>query len=91
MPKGTGLSRKSITLVSTSGRSANVLRALEAAGEIGMARLGFAGHSGGAMAGLCDMLFLAPADETPIIQQLHITAAHVLCAMCERSMFPRAG
>jgi D-sedoheptulose 7-phosphate isomerase len=75
--------------ISTSGRSANLLRALEAAGEIGMARLGFAGRAGGQMARFCDLVFRAPADETPIVQQLHITAAHVLCALCERSLFPR--
>ena len=77
--------------LSTSGRSPNVLRALEAAGEIGMVRLGFAGRFGGAMAERCELLFRASAEETPIIQQLHITAAHVVCAMCERSIFAGGG
>jgi len=74
--------------ISTSGRSANVLRAFDAARERGVVCLGFAGRSGGEMASRCELLFRAPADETAIIQQLHITAAHVFCALIERAMFP---
>ena len=74
--------------ISTSGRSPNVLRALEAARSKGIACFGFAGRSGGDMAERCELLFRAPSDHTAIIQQLHITAAHVFCALVERSMFP---
>lgn len=74
--------------ISTSGRSPNVLRALEAAREHRAACLGFAGRGGGGMAERCDLIFHAPADETAIIQQLHITAAHIVCALVERAMFP---
>ncbi|MDQ2803987.1 MAG: hypothetical protein M3Y41_15420 [Pseudomonadota bacterium] len=49
--------------------------------------LGFTGHGGGAMADGCELLFRAPAEQTAIIQQLHITAAHVFCALVERDMF----
>lgn len=74
--------------ISTSGRSPNVLRALDAARGKGVVCLGFAGRSGGDMAERCELLFRAPSDHTPIIQQLHITAAHVFCALIERGMFP---
>ncbi len=74
--------------ISTSGRSPNVLRALAAARRRGLVCLGFGGRAGGPMAEHCELLFHAPSDETPIIQQLHITAAHVVCALIERSMFP---
>lgn len=74
--------------ISTSGRSPNVLRALDAARGKGVVCLGFAGRSGGDMTERCELLFRAPADRTAIIQQLHITAAHVFCALIERSMFP---
>ena len=74
--------------ISTSGRSANLLRALEAARDKGMRCLGFAGRAGGPMAALCDHVLRAPADETPIVQQLHITAAHVFCALVERALCP---
>lgn len=74
--------------ISTSGRSPNVLRALDAARGKGVVCLGFAGRSGGNMAERCELLFRAPSDHTPIVQQLHITAAHVFCALIERGMFP---
>jgi D-sedoheptulose 7-phosphate isomerase len=74
--------------ISTSGRSPNVVRALQSARAIGAVCLGFSGRAGGPMAELCDHVFRAPADETAIIQQLHITAAHVVCALVERAMFP---
>jgi D-sedoheptulose 7-phosphate isomerase len=74
--------------ISTSGRSPNVLRALDAARDKGVVCLGFAGRSGGDMAERCELLFRAHSDHTPIIQQLHITAAHVFCALIERGMFP---
>jgi D-sedoheptulose 7-phosphate isomerase len=85
-----GLARKGDVFlgISTSGRSPNVLRALEAAREEGVTCLGFTGRDGGAMLERCDALFRAPARETPIIQQLHITAAHLLCALVEQGMFP---
>lgn len=76
--------------ISTSGNSPNVVRALTAARGMGIATHGFAGAGGGAMAGLCDRLLRAPSTWTPIIQQVHITAAHIVCALVERAMFPDA-
>ena len=74
--------------ISTSGGSPNILRALEAARAAGLVTMGFSGGDGGAMAGLCDHLFLAPTRETAIVQQIHITAAHIVCALVERAIFP---
>ncbi len=74
--------------ISTSGQSPNVLRALEAARTNGLRCLGFTGRDGGAMAERCELLFRAPAEETAIVQQLHITGGHVFCALVERAMFP---
>jgi D-sedoheptulose 7-phosphate isomerase len=75
--------------ISTSGSSPNVVRALQAAREMGIVTLGFSGGDGGPMRELCDGLFLAPARATALIQQAHIVAAHVICALVERTMFPR--
>ena len=72
--------------ISTSGRSPNVMRALEAARDIGMVCLGFAGRDGGAMRERCDLILEAPSAWTPLIQQVHITAAHVVCALAERAL-----
>lgn len=74
--------------ISTSGRSPNVLRALDAARERGLVTLGFAGAQGGKMRERCDLLLCAPSPRTAIIQQIHIVAAHLLCALVERRMFP---
>lgn len=75
--------------ISTSGHSPNVVRALAAAREGGVVTLGFSGGEGGRMPGLCDELFLAPARATALVQQAHLVAAHVICALVERTMFPQ--
>ena len=75
--------------ISTSGHSPNVVRALEAARETGVVTLGFSGGDGGRMRDLCDGLFLAPAKATALVQQAHLVAAHVICALVEQTMFPR--
>jgi D-sedoheptulose 7-phosphate isomerase len=75
--------------ISTSGNSPNVLRALTAARGMGITTVGFTGEGGGKMSGLCDLLLCAPSRWTPVIQQVHITAAHIFCALIERAMFPQ--
>jgi D-sedoheptulose 7-phosphate isomerase len=85
---GLGQSGDVFLAISTSGNSPNILRALQAARERGLTTLGFAGAGGGKMAGLCDIVLMAPSKWTPVIQQVHITAAHIYCALIERAMFP---
>lgn len=85
--RGLGRSGDGFIAISTSGKSPNILAALRAAREIGIATIGFTGAGGGSMKDLCDICLLAPADETPLIQQIHITAAHIVCDLVERSMF----
>ena len=75
--------------MSTSGNSPNILRALDAARERGIATMGFAGEGGGAMAGRCDLLLCVPSPLTPVIQQVHMVAGHILCCLVERAMCPR--
>jgi D-sedoheptulose 7-phosphate isomerase len=75
--------------ISTSGRSENVLLAMDAARTGGMLVLAFAGQDPGPMAPRADLLLAAPSALTPIVQQTHITAAHVLCALVERRLHPR--
>jgi len=74
--------------ISTSGRSPNVLAALKAARECGLTTIGFTGTAAdGAMQPLCDHCLAAPSPETPLIQQIHIVAAHAVCGLVERSLF----
>jgi D-sedoheptulose 7-phosphate isomerase len=75
--------------ISTSGRSPNVLLALRAAREIGLVTVGFTG-SGGDMRALCDHCLAVPAEETALIQQVHIVAAHAICGEVERALFGAA-
>lgn len=74
--------------ISTSGNSPNILRALDAAGHRGLVRLGLAGASGGRMRERTDILLAAPAGPTPVVQQIHIIAAHIVCALVERALCP---
>jgi len=73
--------------ISTSGRSANVLAALQAARELGLVNVGFTGQAQTPMHGHCDVVLAAPAEETALIQQLHITAAHAICQLVEHALF----
>jgi len=75
--------------ISTSGRSPNVLTALEVARQLGITTIGFTGtaHGANAMRALCDIVLAAPTDDTPLIQQIHITAAHAICELVERDLF----
>jgi D-sedoheptulose 7-phosphate isomerase len=75
--------------ISTSGKSPNVIAALTAARALGVVTVGFTGATAGAatLRALCDHLLAAPSDDTPVIQQLHITAAHAICEIVERNLF----
>jgi len=76
--------------ISTSGCSPNILRALDAARRIGVIAIGFTGRSGGEMLARSDLCLRVPSDSTPLIQQIHITAAHIICGEVEARLFPRA-
>jgi D-sedoheptulose 7-phosphate isomerase len=87
--RGLGKRGDGLLAISTSGRSPNIVAALRAARDLGITTMGFTGAKGGAMKNFCDVCLCAPAEETPLIQQIHITAAHVVCNLVERSMFGR--
>jgi D-sedoheptulose 7-phosphate isomerase len=74
--------------ISTSGRSPNILRAIDAARQKRLVAVGFTGRSGGEMASRCDLCLHAPSDSTPLIQQIHITAGHIICGLVEKRLFP---
>ena len=69
--------------LSTSGNSPNVLAAARAARELGGVVIAMTGAGGGELAGLADVCFRAPADETFLVQQLHQLAYHVICELVE--------
>jgi D-sedoheptulose 7-phosphate isomerase len=69
--------------ISTSGRSPNILRALEAARDGKLTTIGLTGEKGMDPACLCDVTIVAPSSETALIQQLHIAAGHAICDYLE--------
>jgi len=75
--------------ISTSGRSVNILKGIKTACNKGLTVIGFTGQTGNTMAAACDFCLIASSTSTPIIQQIHITAAHVICALVEKRLFPR--
>jgi D-sedoheptulose 7-phosphate isomerase len=73
--------------LSTSGNSANVVRAFEVAQARGMKTIAFTGKGGGKMAPFSDIVLAAPSSSTPLIQQVHICLYHYLCHAIEQKMF----
>ena len=69
--------------LSTSGNSANVVRAFEMARSMGMSTVAMTGEGGGRMAAVSDILIDVPSRRTPDIQQVHICLYHYLCEMVE--------
>ena len=69
--------------LSTSGRSPNVLRGLEAARTAGLTPAALSGGSGGDLVGLADPLLVVPSTNTARIQEIHILLGHVLCGLLE--------
>ncbi|MBR6438855.1 MAG: D-sedoheptulose 7-phosphate isomerase [Bacteroidales bacterium] len=75
--------------ISTSGNSANILKAIEVAKEIGVKTIGMTGETGGKMAGVCDILLNVPSKCTPRIQESHIMIGHIICEIIEATIFPK--
>lgn len=79
-----------LVAISTSGNSANIVAAAEAARERGVATLGLLGRDGGRLKALCDDAIVVPAQATERIQEAHITVIHLLCELVERELFPES-
>lgn len=86
-----GLGRRGDMLLalSTSGRSPNILAALRVARAHGLITIGFTGAKGAAMGADCDHLLVAPSDDTPVIQQIHLAVAHGICDEVEQTLMQK--
>ncbi|MDR1632010.1 MAG: D-sedoheptulose 7-phosphate isomerase [Dysgonamonadaceae bacterium] len=84
-----GAGKKGDVLVglSTSGNSANIVKAFEVCREKGIRTIGFTGENGGKMKDLSDWLINVPSTDTPRIQEMHITVGHIICEMVEAEIF----
>jgi D-sedoheptulose 7-phosphate isomerase len=73
--------------ISTSGSSANVLKAMEVAKKKKLITIALTGMKGDKFASKAQYAFIVPSDKTPRIQETHITLGHVLCRMVEEILF----
>lgn len=73
--------------ISTSGSSENVLSAAVVAKAMGIRVIGLTGAAGGKLAELADVTVRAPAEETYLIQELHLPIYHCWCLMLEEHFF----
>lgn len=69
--------------ISTSGNSPNVIKAIKTAQQMEMITIGLTGESGGALKNCVDFCFQAPSQNTPHIQEVHLTVAHAICDIVE--------
>ncbi len=69
--------------ISTSGKSKNIITAIEKAKTIGLKSVGFLGKDGGDIKGLVDIDLTISLDNTPSIQEMHILAGHTICGIVE--------
>jgi D-sedoheptulose 7-phosphate isomerase len=76
-----------VIAITTSGNSANILKAMEAARKKKLKTIVFTGSKGEKIASKATYSFVVPSDNTPRIQETHITLGHVLCLMVEEILF----
>jgi len=73
--------------ITTSGTSPNILKAVETAHSKGVVVIALTGKNGGKLKSMADLAIVVPSDNTPRIQEAHITIGHIICHLVERGMF----
>src|SRR5687767_6390237 len=86
---GIGMQGDVLVGLSTSGNSANILKAFETARRKEMITIGLTGKTGGKMKELCHHLINIPSSDTPRIQESHIMVGHVICQLVEAKIYPQ--
>ncbi|MCH2175177.1 MAG: SIS domain-containing protein [Lentisphaeria bacterium] len=74
--------------LSTSGNSANIIRAVEEAENLGLTTVLFSGKSGGKLQGRCDFEWVVPSNSSDRIQEVHMMCLHIVIEILERHLFP---
>ncbi|MDP2359396.1 MAG: SIS domain-containing protein [bacterium] len=77
-----------LVALSTSGRSANVVAAARSARALGLGVLGLLGGEGAPLAELCDLALVVPGTDAGRVQEVHITAGHILIDLVEERLTP---
>jgi len=73
--------------ISTSGKSSNVIKGIKAAKKRGAITIGLAGAQGAELAKVADICIRVPSNDTPRIQEAHITIGHIICQLVEERLF----
>lgn len=73
--------------ISTSGASANVIRAVQVASTLGLRTIALTGRDGGRLAALCDVAIRVPKDGTVAVQERHLPVYHAMCTALEEALF----
>lgn len=81
--EGLGRSGDVLIGISTSGNSANVVKAALKARDTGMHTIAFTGEAGGKLKDICDITFAVPSKVTARIQEMHIMVGHIICELVE--------
>jgi len=85
--KALGIKGDIAVAISTSGKSPNITKGLEAAQKLGIATVLFTGGDGGPARALATHAFVVGSKNTPRIQEVHITLGHVLCELVDNKLF----
>ena len=85
--KGIGTKGDVLVGLSTSGNSANIVKAFDTAREKKIVTVGFTGEGGGKMKSNSDILLAVPSKDTPRIQESHIMLGHIICQLVEEKYF----
>jgi D-sedoheptulose 7-phosphate isomerase len=88
--KGLGMKGDFLVGLSTSGNSANIIKAFEVARERGIITVGMTGETGGGLKNLSDYLINIPSKNTPRIQESHMLLGHIICELVEEQYFAKA-
>ncbi len=82
-----GKAGDSLIAISTSGNSANVLRAVQAAQSLGMGSVALTGTSGHRLAQMVTVAIRVPSQNTQYVQESHLAIEHIVCDLVERYLF----
>ncbi len=77
-----------LLLLSTSGNSANLITAVEAAKALSVSTFALLGKGGGKLKGVCDFEIIANGATSDCVQNIHMIIIHILIETIERSLFP---
>jgi D-sedoheptulose 7-phosphate isomerase len=85
--EGLGAEGDVLIVISTSGNSPNIIKAVDKANEKRMFVIGFLGGNGGKLKDIVDLPIIIPSSNTQRIQEGHITVAHIICELVETELY----